>query len=167
MARTRGPALRVRRGPGAHRRLTSVFAVIAVLLSMATATIALPGAAAAAAAIPFDTFFSTQDNGAIALLGNSQMTCPSSSTGCASAQSAVATTNAQSNVDNNGFAMTFVDADSDSTTSNSTSADLSLPAGSTVLSALLVWGGRRADSITLARAAQVKFKAPGAVGYSQ
>src|SRR3954453_23751066 len=162
MSRARGAGLRVAGSSGGRgSRLTSIFAVIAVVLSMATTTVALPGAAAAAAAIPFDTFFSTQDNGAIALLGNSQMTCPAS-TACTNAQTAVATANAQSNVDNNGFAMTFVGADSDPPTSNSTSADLSLPGGSTLLSALLVWGGRRADSITLARAAQVKFKAPGA-----
>src|ERR1700712_3116222 len=144
------------------RPLISLLAVIAVLMSMVTVSLVLPGVAAAAVPIPFAPVFSTQDNGAIVLVGNSQMTCPSSNNNCAKAQSAVATTSAQSNINDNDFLMQFIDADSDAGTTNSTSADLSIPAGSTVLRALLVWGGRRDTTVTTAQAAQIKFKAPGA-----
>ena len=173
MSRTSVGPLAVAAGsrPGS-RQLTSLVAVVALLMSMVTVSLVLPGVAAAAVPIPFAPFFSAQDNGAIALVGNSQMTCPSSDSNCAKAQSAVATANAQSNVDDNEFAMGFIDADSDSTTTNSTSANLSIPAGSTVLSALLVWGGRRDTApgvtpITAAAAAQIRFKAPGASAYTQ
>src|ERR1700712_2722214 len=80
------------------RPLISLIAVIAVLMSMVTVSLVLPGVAAAAVPIPFVPFYSTQDNGAITLVGNSQMTCPSSNNNCAKAQSAVATSGAQSNI---------------------------------------------------------------------
>ena len=131
---------------------------------------AVTAPSAAAATVPFTSAFSTQDNGAITLIGNSQMSCPTSAS-CATARSTAATASAQSNVNNNDFTMTFVDQDSDSSTANSSSADLAMPTGSTVLSALLVWGGRRIDtagvtSITTAQARTVKFKAPGTTGYT-
>src|ERR1700712_2461623 len=147
------------------RPLISLIAIVTLLMSMVTVTLTLPGVAAAAVPIPFVPFYETQDNGAITLVGNSQMTCPTAQINCTAARSAVATSSAQSNVNDNDFTMGFIDADSDSTTTNSTSAALSLPAGSTVLNALLVWGGRRDTAITttisLARAAQIDFKAPG------
>src|ERR1700712_774786 len=113
------------------RPLISLLAVIAVLMSMVTVSLVLPGVAAAAVPIPFAPVFSTQDNGAIVLVGNSQMTCPAS-TACTKAQSAVATASAQSNINDNDFAMQFIDADSDANTTNSTSSDLNMPSGSTV-----------------------------------
>ena len=126
---------------------------------------------AAAATIPFATVFATQDNGAITLVGNSQMSCPTSAATCTAARSTATSSSAQSNVNDNDYAMAFVDTDSDATTTNSTSADLTLPSGSTVLSAYLVWGGRRADAnnitqITGPQAQTVKFRAPGAANYS-
>ena len=133
------------------RRLTSLVAVAALMMSMVTVSLVLPGVAAAAVPIPFVPFFSTQDNGAVTLVGNSQMTCPPSAA-CTKAQSAVATSSAQSNINDNDFPMAFIDADSDGTTTNSTSADLSIPTGSTVLKALLVWGGRRDTTVTADRA---------------
>ena len=121
--------------------------------------------------VPFvPAYFSTQDNGAIALFGNSQMSCPAS-TACTAARTATPGTSA---VNNNNFVMQFLDLDSDAATSNSTSADIALPAGSTVLSALLVWGARRtgtlptggSGTIALATAQRIDLRTPGSTGYT-
>ncbi len=167
-AMSRGRGHRTR--PGRPRKLLGVLTTV-LLVAGLTAVGVVTAPAASAAAVPFSSVFSTQDNGAITLVGNSQMSCPTSATACPAARTAAATSSAQSNVNDNDFAMAFVDQDSDSTTSNSTSADLSLPSGSTVLSAFLVWGGRRADAndvvqITTAQAITAKFRAPGATAYT-
>ncbi|GAA3846073.1 hypothetical protein GCM10022243_10330 [Saccharothrix violaceirubra] len=67
------------------------------------------------------------------------MDCPTASSGCVAARSG-----AGSGVvnNNNSYVMGFVDVDNDASTSNSSTATLALPAGSTVLHARLVWGGR-------------------------
>ena len=98
-----------------------------------------PTPAEAAVRQPFTAVYNAQENGAIALTGNSQMSCPTSAT-CTTARGG---TGNSDNLNNNGWTMAFIDADADSFTTNSTSADLALPAGSTVLSAWLVWGGRK------------------------
>ncbi len=144
---------------------------MAGLLATLLSVLAVTAGPAQAAAIPFSTLFATQDNGAVTLIGNSQMSCPTSAAACTTGRAAPATASAQSNVNDNDYTMGFLDADSDASTSNSTSADLSLPSGSTVLSAFLVWGGRRNDSsniqqISTVQAETVKFEAPGASSYS-
>ena len=152
------------------RKLLSLFTTVLLVAGLAAVGV-VTAPSAAAAPVPFGSVFSTQDNGAISLIGNSQMSCPTAATGCPAARSAAATSSPQSNVNDNDFAMAFVDQDTDPTTSNSTSADLSLPSGSTVLSAFLVWGGRRTDGssnlvVSTAAAKTVKFKPTGASSYS-
>ena len=166
MSRIRGRQTRPRRPRKLLRLLTSV-----LLVAGLTAVGVVTAPAASAAVIPFASVYSTQDNGAITLVGNSQMSCPTAATGCPAGRIAAATSTAQSGVNDNDFAMAFVDQDSDNTTGNSTSADLSLPSGSTVLSAFLVWGGRRNDStntttVTPGQAKSIKFRAPGATAYT-
>ena len=158
--------------PPARRPRTLLSLLTTVLLVVSLAAVGVVTAPSAAAApVPFGSVFSTQDNGAISLIGNSQMSCPTAAPGCPAGRSAAATSSAQSNVNDNDFAMAFVDTDSDNTTGNSSSADLSLPSGSTVLSAFLVWGGRRTDGsgnlvATTTTARTVKFKPTGASSYS-
>src|SRR4051794_31202109 len=86
--------------------------------------------------------FESQQNGAIALIGNSQMTCPTNANGCTAARSAAPLTSGTDDSIDNDFNMQFLDQDGAGfSTTNSTSADLTLPSGSVVLFAKLVWGG--------------------------
>jgi uncharacterized repeat protein (TIGR01451 family) len=115
--------------------------------------------AEAAVRSPFTAVFSGQENGAIAITGNSQMSCSTTVTTCAAARAGT------TNVSNNNFVMSVVDADTDSSTTNSTSADASLPSGSTVLYARLVWAARRTAGTGGVAAGgtpqNVRFRVPG------
>ncbi|MDQ2700369.1 MAG: DUF11 domain-containing protein, partial [Actinomycetota bacterium] len=69
---------------------------------------------------------------------------------------------------NNAHMMTYIDVDSDSSTFNSSSANQTLPAGSTVLYAALYWGGHSGGASHPADASkrnQVKLKLPGSSSY--
>ena len=120
-----------------------------------------------AAALVRDDFnppiFSTDDNGAIAIVGNSQLSCPTSTSGCDTARSGTS-------ANNNSYAMSFLDTDGVAATSNSTSADVSLPSGSEVLYARLIWGARvtAASGGTAATGtpAVAKLRTPGQSAYT-
>lgn len=145
------------------RRSTALLAVVALLAALLTAAVATVTPADAAVRDSFDAGFSKQDNGAILLTGNSQFTCPTAASGCTAARAGGPFTNNNNN-NNNGFTMGFIDADSSAATTNSTSAEVSLPAGSTVLFAKLVWGGRQQAGsggvASTGNLAQVKFRTP-------
>ncbi|MDQ6658157.1 MAG: DUF11 domain-containing protein, partial [Actinomycetota bacterium] len=147
-------------GQGAKRALACVVGLVAGLL-MITATPGIAPPAAASVRTPFTASFNTQDNGAIAMTGNSQMSCPTS-TACTAARSGTASA---TNNNNNAWNMRFLDQDTSNTTSNSTSAGLTVPAGSTVLYAVLTWGGRQIGGSGGVKAAgrinQVQFQVPG------
>ena len=119
----RGKKERMRRSAGA---LVACFVVSALLLGV--------GTAAQAADRSFSIRFQTNDSGNIAMAANTIMTCPASDPTCAAAQGGAPD-------NNNDYVMTWVDVDSDGTTFDSSSADLTLPAGATVLFAGLYWGG--------------------------
>lgn len=89
--------------------------------------------------------------GDIALVGNTSLTCQG---GC---------TAQNGNGRNNDFTMAAVDVDSDGTTTNSSSATLGLPAGSTVVFAGLYWAG---ESSNAGARASVRFRTPGSAGYT-
>ncbi|MGQ0463918.1 MAG: Ig-like domain-containing protein [Sporichthyaceae bacterium] len=109
------------------------FALVAAALTV------LPAPAAQAAIVKqFEPIFSANTNGAIVLRGNSSMTCPTSNNNCAKAKSATLSGTANNN---NSFAMVFTDVDSDATTFNSSSSQLPIPAGASVLWAGLYWAG--------------------------
>lgn len=99
---------------------------------------------ALAAARPFSIRYTTNTNGNLTQVGNTIMTC------------SVCT------VLNNTSTMINFDGDTDTSTFNSSSADLTIPSGSTVLWAGLYWGARSAS----ASIGQVLFKTPGSFGYS-
>jgi uncharacterized repeat protein (TIGR01451 family) len=81
--------------------------------------------------------FSTIAHGNIAIIGNTVVTAPASNPNATNAQNGVG-----SLLDWSDFnPMAYVDVDSNSTTFNSSSATLNMPAGSSVLFAGLYWGG--------------------------
>src|SRR5918998_1765669 len=112
---------------------------IALATAMVLALLVLPvvstEVALAANTVPFTAKFSTNANGAIITVGNNLLTCPASAGNCSSARNGAA-------LDNNGFVMVNLDADNVGSTFNSSSSNLNLPQGSTVLWAGLYWGAR-------------------------
>jgi len=148
-----------------------VVLALLILASGLAVVVTQPEPAEAAIRDPFDPVFSTDDNGATLLTGNSQMTCPPAASGCTAAlTSPPATTTSVNGFDNDAFAMQFLDTDGSPETTNSTSADVNLPDGSMVLYARLLWGGRRtAGTGGVAAGAgisQVKVRAPGQATYT-
>ena len=101
---------------------------------------------ALAAARPFSIRYTTNTNGNMTQIGNTIMTCSA----CAAWNNSA------------GLIMSNFDGDTDSSTFNSSSADLTIPSGSTVLWAGLYWGARSAS----ANIGQVLFKTPSSFGYN-
>ncbi len=137
-----------------------------VLLGVALAAM-LIAPATASADRAFTSRFSVNDTGDIAFVGNTLMTCPDS-TLCTQARNGTATPIA--NLQNNAYAMTYVDVDADSSTFNSSTASMSLPSGSQVLFAGLYWGGDYSGSGSNAAPSsanrnKIKLKAPGDSSY--
>lgn len=122
---------------------------------LALALLAMLLAAPARAERSMQARFITNANGDIALIGNAILTCPAGG-GCAAGL-------AGGSDRNDNYSMVYIDIDSDSSTFSSSSANLSIPSGSTVLFAGLYWSGITAD---VARG-QVLFKTPISFGYSQ
>lgn len=83
----------------------------------------------------FTPRFSTNQAGDITILGNTIMTCNGGGS-CTNGRNGTG-----GNVNDNDFTMVYVDVDADATTFSSSSADLALPAGASVLWAGLYWGG--------------------------
>ncbi len=108
---------------------------------------------------PFNQVHSSTAFSNVVIIGNTLETCPTATTGCSEARAA---TNTKGNDD---FVMEYVDVDSSSSTFNSSTATLNLPAGASVMYARLYWGGRTAPSPTVDRK-KAQFKTPGASSYS-
>ncbi len=107
----------------------------------------LLGASQAQAAVrAFTIRYTANTNGNIAQTGNVVMKCSGTCTSI-----------------NNTSNMVDVDVDSDASTFNSSSADLSLPAGANILFAGLYWGARAAPTTPRN---QVLFGTPGSFGYT-
>lgn len=116
---------------------------LAVLATLGLVVPATPAAAAEIVRAFEPPRFSTIDHGGIELVGNTLMSCQLAAPGCAAARAGTAT-GADSN--NNAYAMVFVDVDGNPATTNSSSAALAIPAGSTVMFAGLYWSGTKAAS---------------------
>ena len=121
--------------------------------------------AEAAVRSAFQSVYSADDNGAIAIVGNAQMTCSAAANGCTNARAG-----SGASINNNNFVMGFIDADSVAATTNSTSTEVALPAGSEVLYARLIWGARltagTSGSAGTGAPGTAKFRAPGATAYT-
>jgi uncharacterized repeat protein (TIGR01451 family) len=83
----------------------------------------------------FTARYSINAPGDITVLGNTLMTCPGNGQ-CAQGQGGTG-----NRTDDNDFDMEYVDIDADAATFSSSTANLTLPAGSTVQWAGLYWGG--------------------------
>ena len=122
-------------------------AIVVALLLLCCAT-----SAQAQVVNPFDVRYSANERGDVEMVGNVLITCATSVNNCGTLQGGTG---------NNGPATRYVDTDTDATTTNSSSATLSLPAGSTVLFAGLYWGGRANPSANPDNRRNILFRRPG------
>lgn len=106
---------------------------------------------------PFASRFSTNTSGDILLVANTLLTAPATDAGATAAQAGTGT-----RLNDNDFAMTYVDVDGVASTFNSSQANLSLPSGGSVLFAGLYWG---ANSASTSRTTAL-FLTPGASNYT-
>ncbi len=106
---------------------------LAALLAVSALALAVPARAQIVRA--FTPRFTTSATGDITMIGNTLMSCNGSGT-CASGRLGLG-----ASINDNDFSMVYVDVDGDATTFSSSTADLALPAGATVLWAGLYWGG--------------------------
>ena len=122
-------------------------------------------APAARADRPFAIRYSANDLGSITFAANTVMTCPDSAPTCASARLGL---QGGSLGNNNGYAMTYVDADgSGNGTFDSSTATLSLPPDSFVLFAGLYWAGDTSAGATVGTVRGVAAPTPAARGSVQ
>ena len=133
-----------------RRTVPSLIAVTALLASLLGALVSFAPPATAATYRSFTPpRYQTNDNGAIEMIGNHNQTCqPGSSVGSGASQITCAALLASNALGHNAtLPMVQLDADTSATTTiNSSSADLNLPAGSTVLFAGLYWSATAANS---------------------
>lgn len=144
-------------------RVAPAAVAVAILVLLVAVLVEVPARAAMNRA--FGVRFQANAPGDILLRGNSLMTCPSS-LACTDAINRTGSGNA---LNNNGFPMEFVDVDADPSTRSSSSADVSLPANSTVIFAGLYWSAYTAGPRTPPPAGTAKdrllFKVPGDSAY--
>ena len=140
----------------AMRRLACGVALAALLIA--------PGSAMADRA--FSSRFSVNTQGNITIAANSIESCLDALAACGNVRDGVG-----GMLNNNDRTMTWVDVDGDPATFDSSSADLTLPAGASVLFAGLYYGGRLAAATGGSPAPNpganntVLFKAPGETSY--
>jgi large repetitive protein len=115
----------------------SLVLLVVIAVAVAAAMVVLTRQADAAITTAFARRFETNTNGAIILRGNANLVCPTSDPDCATGQNGTNAT--ATRLDNNYYLMQDNDTDSDPATFNESSANISLPAGSTVLWAGLYW----------------------------
>ena len=145
-----------------RRWIASLCAIVLATSALAVIAVLPDGPAQAAATVPFTSKFSVNANGAMISIGNGLLTCPASSA-CTSAQNGAAQ-------DNNNFTMVNLDADNVAGTVNSSSSQLALPAGASVLWAGLYWGARldagtNGSAGNAANIGTMSFRAPGDASY--
>jgi uncharacterized repeat protein (TIGR01451 family) len=115
------------------RRVLILTAVLIALLTCASS--------AMAAEIPFQKVFSENINGNIAIAANGSVQCDATQAQCAEALYRKGKL-----LNNNDWAMQYVDIDEDPTSFSSSSSVLDLPVGARVLYAGLYWGGYTAHA---------------------
>ena len=121
-------------------KLVAALAVIA--LTGIVSLVQPVGTAQADPTVPFTVKFTANANGAIITIGNNLLTCPAGSVSTTVAAVPCAAARAGAAVNNNSYNMTYLDADAVASTFNSSSSQLNLPPGASVLWAGLYWGAR-------------------------
>ncbi|MBO3094808.1 Ig-like domain-containing protein, partial [Cellulomonas dongxiuzhuiae] len=171
-------AARARRQSTTHdgsRRRGRFVARVAALLAgaLVAAPLTLVGIASPAAAAEYRQFkqvFTTNTNGEILMAANTLMTC-NAATGATRRTCAEARAGTGSDLNNNDFtSMQFVDVDASADTFNSSSADLTVPDGGSVLWARLYWAGRTGSggpNQSVALRDEAVLRVPGAAGYRE
>ena len=117
---------------------------------------------ALAVVTPFTPVFAENLTGNISFAANTLMTAPGDSPEAIAARNG---TGPQNTLNDDYWNMAYVDIDSDTSTFNSSSADLVIPVGANVEFARLYWGGRCADTVPDSLLETVKFKV-GAGAYA-
>ncbi|HWK26533.1 MAG TPA: NEW3 domain-containing protein [Solirubrobacter sp.] len=123
---------------------------------------------AGAGAQSFAPRFTTNDNGAIWVTGNTLMTCPDAAPNCAAARAGTASGAA---LNNNAYAMQYVDVDGGPATFNASTSTFTPPAADEVLFAGLYFGGRLtagtggAAALNAAARASVLLRTPAGGAY--
>jgi large repetitive protein len=160
-----GPPYRTHLQKVGRGRPAAIVALVGLLSSMLVFFTPVPASALTAATAKFQTNVS----GDITLAANHNMTCTS---GCTTANSGV-----MAYVDVDGTGTSPLAAGGTVTTFNSSSADVVVPTGSTVLFAGLFWSGNLASGAnqggtggsnapTPANMNQVRFRTPALSGYT-
>ncbi len=131
---------------------------------IACALVSMIAAPAASADRTFSVRYASTENGSTRIAANTLMTCPGNGSSCSNARAGT------NNNDNGDYTMTFVDTDGSAyTSSNSSTADLSLPPSATVRFAGLYWaadtdaGSGGSAAANPAQRNQIDFKTPGAL----
>ncbi len=137
--------------PGRRHRWRVLLAMVAIASTLTVIGQATPVSAADEG---FSARFTANTTGSIQFAANTLLTCPASAS-CTTAQ------NGTGNTANNQFSMIDVDVDTDPTTDNSSSAELTIPSGATVLFAGLYWGARSSRNDR----DEVLFDTPATPGY--
>ncbi len=149
---------------GSRTRIALGLSTLVALLGFAPSALAADRA--------FAPRFSANDTGDITMASNSLLTCATPAAACATARNGPSSnTVSNDSLNNNNYTMGYIDVDSDSSTFDSSSASLNLPAGATVLFAGLYWGGDWSGSGSLAppdaaSRNKMKLKLPGASAYT-
>ena len=120
---------------------------MAALLAGALTTVmgvVTPPPAGAAGLRPYTLRYGNNVNGQIVLASNVVMRCPTDTASTTLNNNCLGARNGTNAVNNNTLDMRWLDVDADPATFDSSSAELALPAGATVLFAGLYWTGIQA-----------------------
>ena len=142
------------------RPVTKTSVGVLLVIALLGALLAVGSHTPAAAVTPFTSVFSANAPGDITFVSNTLQTCSTTGT-----NGATCVSNGQNgNGANNQHTMINVDIDNDITTPNSSSNDLTLGGGATVLFAGLFWVGYARVANTFD--STVKFETPAGGGYT-
>lgn len=152
----------------AHK-LFLVTGIIAVCLSYLPLPGLLMPSVAQAAELPMNMDFTQNVHGDIAAIGNINLTCPAADSDCAAAQSSDPLNPAAKSRNNEwNTSAEPVNIDPSAGFTDSSSAQLAIPAGSTVLKANLYWGGYNdSDVVTTNPQVPIQFRTPASSSYTQ
>lgn len=153
--------MRSQKSKSGYTKISTRVLPLLVVMSLIAASLVTRLAEPAAAVSAFSPTFSTNAPGNITFVSNTLMTCNET----AGTNAATCVSNGQNgNAANNNHTMREVDIDSDPTTTNSSSNDLTLASTSNVLYAGLFWVGMASSANNFDP--NIKIDTPAAGGYT-